>query len=155
MPDTVRERILKQWKKNLEDMQDGGQVLFYHVERALIGENDFTNNAVSLIDGGETASEYEVGYILNTLRVDVVFTLRPWEGEDLSSQLNHIDGLIVKEFLSKIDTIEAVTGDALSLNIVPVSFTPDIEGPFDNTIEGARVFNILYRHAKQDPYELR
>lgn len=154
---TVRERILRQWKANLVALRNQADTadLFDTVERTPLDRSDFSGNyACSLMDEGEEAAVYEVGYLEINMIVTVEFWVRIMEGIDASEELNEIAGLITKEFLSNINTDEDVTSDQLSLNIQQGQLDFDIDGPTDRYVAGARTFVITYRHGKQDPYVL-
>lgn len=149
--DTVRERILKQWVRNLS-----GLGIFETITRTPLDMQDFAGDyAASLIDEGETVAVYEVGFMQWDMVISVEFYVRMMEGTDPSSELNRIAGLITKEFLTKINTIEMTTNDYLSLNIKPGTLQFEIDGPTDKYVAGVRQFVITYRHDKQDPYTLR
>lgn len=153
---TVRERILQQLLKNIDATSDGNGEIFERTERAALTTEDFSGNyAAALIDEGEQVAVYEVGYLQIDMVVSVEFMVRMEEGATASTELNRIAGLLTKQFLSNINTTEDVTSAQLSLNVKMGSLQFDIDGPNDGFVAGVRQFIITYRHAKQDPYELR
>ena len=154
---TVRERILQQWLINLVALQNQAQdsTLFERVSRSPLDKMDFAGDiACSLIDEGEDVGVYEVGYLQMNMVVSVEFWVRLKEGEEASTVLNEVAGLLCKEFLTKINTVEDATSDQLSLNIKAEALDFDIDGVNDNYVAGVRSFVITYRHNKQDPYIL-
>lgn len=154
---TVRERILQQWQKNLSQLTTlNGDILFESVHRARVNPNSSAGRRFAgLIDMGEAAGVYEVGYIENNMRVAVEIAVRMDVGDNPSKELNNCVGLITREFLSKIETYEEGSGDALSLNIRSVSLEFDVDGDTDKLVMCVAIFEIIYRHHKQDPYDLR
>ena len=157
MVDTVRERILQQWHKNLDSLQnqEASSDLFQLVSREPLDRSDFTGAvACALIDEGEDVAVYETGYLQMDMIVSVEFWIRMKRGCVASTELNEVAGLITREFLGKINTDEDVTNEQLSLNIQPQSLDFDIDGVNDTFVAGVRSFRISYRHKKQDPYLL-
>lgn len=153
----VRERILAQLQKNMENLVDfdGNKVFEVVVRAPLVDAQLNAPTALGIVDLGDFNVEYDVGYITPTMRVAFEFSAILQQGDVAATRLNEILGHVTKYLLQNHFTKEDVTEDELSLDVKYASFEPNISDAFDTYVNGVATYDILYRHAGHDPFDLR
>lgn len=155
MADTVRERIMLELVKRVEDMQPP-EIQWHVIRRTALNEELDTNyeNIISIMDTDEEYN-YLAGFIEPLLRVDMEFWLQVRQGSAPSTDLNKALGDLTTLVLQNHALIETGTDTPLTINMQIVESVKDIAGPQENVVSGLLSFDVLYRHKATDPTALR
>jgi len=154
--ESVRERIIRQIVRNCKAMEPPTySVTWRHVGREpLEGLQSVIGDSLGIYDVSGVP-QYQVGRILDTVRVVFEFWYKMKAGDVASIELNRMLADLKKLILSNHSLIEEGTGLQLIERFTLLSDEFDIEGPSDEFVSGFLTVNVLYRYSSTDPYILR
>lgn len=152
----VKERILRQVKKNLEAFtaSSNNGIAFEFVTREELPEEKIHQGiAVAILDSDESFV-YQTAYLSCTMQVGFDINVRLKKGDVPSERLGAVFAEIKKVLLSDCNLIEDDTAAQLCENILIRDYLPDRAGPNDDVATAFANFDFIYRENKENPYQL-
>ena len=152
----VKERILRQVKKNLEAFTAGANngIYFQFVTREeLVEEKISQGTSIAILDADESYV-YQTAYLSVSMQVGFDIAIKLKKGDVPSEKLGAVFAELKRVLLSDYNLIEDETAAQLCENIQVRDYLPDRAGPNDDVATAFANFDFIYREDKQDPYQL-
>lgn len=149
---SIRDNIMEHLKDRFETVRAGTNrytTTWNMVLRApLTKQSKIIGDSVSILDLTEKKDE-SIGQMTCRLRVAIEFVYVMKIGDEPLTELNRI--LVDIQRLMRSD----IQAGGLCLNIVESSSELDLDGPEDRLVGGIVFWEVLYKHATQDPTKHR
>lgn len=148
---TVRERILRQIKAELENMGTDYPFEWSYVTRADLDTREYGKaRTIAILDTAETKTP-RIGHTEASLTVILQWTGTLDRGDDPSAKANEVLGAVYRRLRENWTLVEDGTGIQLALDLNEQSNTLDIADARDRMIGGTNTIQVVYRHSRDDP----
>jgi len=151
---SIRERIMCQLVRDFEKVSAGtnNHLIDWEVVKrtALEDFDELLGPTMCIIEGDETSSD-EQASVRKRLEVATEFWFEPFTGEDLASQANMILADVQRTVRTNPLILEDDTSPVCRLALDTVEVRSEIETGFEGLIGGVVVWQVIYRHAQNDP----